>query len=208
MSEYTELEIFSDLNCAWCYFDKISIKKLIIEYEVKVIWRAFPLHPDIPVEGLRIENLFGDNLLMMHDKMQHLENIATSLGLPLSKRTTISDSRLAQELAKWAETKNKLGDYHDAVYKAYFADGLNIAEPSVLLNITDFLMLSREEAQRVIENRLFRPAVDNDWKRSKKLNIMVAPTYLLKQDKLVGSQSYNKLENLLQKNGVIKRAAT
>jgi len=205
MSECTELEIFSDLNCTWCYFDKRFVKRLISEYKIKAIWRAFPLHPDIPAEGLPIESLFGDNFPLMIDKMQQLEKIAASHGLPLSKRTHIADSRLAQELAKWAETKGKLEQFHDAVYQAYFADGLNIADHSVLLDITGFLMLSREEAQSVLENRLFRQAVDNDWHRSEELNIMVAPTYLLNHDRLVGSQSYDKFEKLLQENGVAKR---
>ncbi len=44
-----ELEIYSDFNCTWCYFDKPSIKKLKLEYDVEILYRAFPLHPDIPV---------------------------------------------------------------------------------------------------------------------------------------------------------------
>ena len=48
MSTHPELEIYSDFNCTWCYFDKDSIKRLKNEYEINVVWRAFPLHPDIP----------------------------------------------------------------------------------------------------------------------------------------------------------------
>jgi len=196
------LEIFSDFNCIWCYFDKMSVKRLIREYAIRVVWRAFPLHPDLPEGELPIEHLFGNNIPLMTEKMRQLESKAAMLGLPLAKRTTISDSRLAQELAKWTETKGKLEAYHDAVYEAYFAAGLNIADQSVLLDIAGLLELSREEAKSVLEKRSFSQAVDDDWARSEKLNIMVAPTYILNQFRLAGSQSFEKLEQLLQKNGV------
>jgi predicted DsbA family dithiol-disulfide isomerase len=101
-----ELEIFSDFNCTWCYFDKPSINKLEVEYEVAIRWRAFPLHPDIPEGGMSIEALFGHNFALMTDKMKQLEARAASLGLALAKRTTISDSRLSQELSKWAQTNS------------------------------------------------------------------------------------------------------
>jgi hypothetical protein len=45
--------------------------------------------PIPPEEGLPIEDLFGNNFPLMTDKLQQLENKASSLGLPLAKRTTI-----------------------------------------------------------------------------------------------------------------------
>ena len=86
----SELEIYSDFNCTWCYFDKPSIKTLEKDYDVKIRWRAFPLHPDIPDDGMPIEELFGNNFNLMNDKMIELESISSSLGLPLAKRTKIS----------------------------------------------------------------------------------------------------------------------
>ena len=111
----SELEIYSDFNCTWCYFDKPSIKKLEKQYTIQIRWRVFPLHPDIPDDGVPIEELFGHNLPLMTDKMHRPESIASSLGLPLAKRTKISNSRLSQELAKWSETKGKLSECQDAI---------------------------------------------------------------------------------------------
>ncbi len=208
VSGMPELEIFSDFNCIWCYFDKPSIKKLEVEYEVKIRWRAFPLRPDIPEGGMPIEDLFGHNFPLMTETMQQMEIKASSLGLPFTKRTAISDSRLSQELAKWAETKGKLKEYQNAIYKAYFSDGLDIADHSVLLGIAEACGLFKEEAQQIIETRAFSQAVDKDWDRSEELGIMIVPTYIMNGSKLFGSQPYEKLEALMIAYNIPKKPET
>lgn len=200
-----ELEIYSDFNCVWCYFDRLTVIRLEKEYEVKICYRAFPLHPDIPEEGMYIKEFFGNNFTLMEDKMLQLEKIATSLDLPLAKRSTISDTRLAQELAKWAETKDRLKEYQDAIYKAYFSDGLNIADKNILTKIAEVCGLSKKEAIKVMETRAYREAVDKDWDKSEELGIMAAPSYIMNGTKLMGPQSYEKLEDLMAANNVPKK---
>jgi predicted DsbA family dithiol-disulfide isomerase len=200
-----ELEIYSDFNCAWCYFDKPAIKKLKREYDVEICYRAFPLHPDIPEGGMPIEELFGNNFPVMNDKMQKMENIASSLELPLAKRSAISNSRLSQELAKWAETKGKLEEYQDAIYTAYFSAGQDIADKYILSEVAEICGLSKTEALEVIETGAFREAVDMDWEKSEELVITVAPTYIMNGTKLMGSQSYQKLEELMLANNISKK---
>ncbi len=200
-----ELEIYSDFNCAWCYFNKPSIKKLKNEYDIVISYRAFPLHPDIPEGGMPIEELFGSNFPIMNDKMQKLEHIATSLGLPLAKRSIISDSRFSQELAKWAEAKGKLEEYQDAIYEAYFSRSQNIADKTILSEIAGACGLSKTEALEIIETGTFSEAVDMDWKKSEELGIMVAPTYIMNGTRLMGSQTYEKLEELMVTNNIPKK---
>ena len=200
-----ELEIYSDFNCTWCYFDKPLVKKLKREYDVQVCYRAFPLHPDIPEAGMPIEELFGYNLPLMNDKMQKLEDMAESLGVPLAKRSLISNSRLSQELAKWAEAMGKLEVYQDAIYTAYFAEGRDIADKTILSEIVENCGLSKTKALEVIETGVFRDAVDIDWEKSETLGIMVAPTYLMNGTQLIGSQSYEKMEALMLVNHIPKK---
>ncbi len=199
------LEIFSDFNCAWCYFDHETIKKLADAYDIEIVWRAFPLHRNIPNEGLSVEELFGNNLSLMAKKMQQLEQKAASLGLAFANRTTISDTRLAQELFKWADTLGRGEAFHDAIFKAYFADGLNIAEPSVLLNVAEIAGLSLENAGSVLERRSFGQAVDDDWNMCAAREIMIAPTYIINQKRLAGSQPYHRLASLVERNGAIEK---
>jgi len=79
------------------------------EYEIAVRWRAFPLHPNTPENGVSLEELFADYPVDREMMMRRLRNTAAELGLPFGERHMTFNSRLAQELGAWAESK-KNGD--------------------------------------------------------------------------------------------------
>ena len=137
--------------------------------------------------------------------MQNLRKTAADLGLPLGNRQKTYNSRLAQELGKWAETKNTGDAFHTEAFKVYFVDVKNIAKLPVLLDLAEFTGLNREEAESVILNRTFKEAVDEDWALSIKNGIKAVPTFKMKNDQLVGAQSYGTLKRMFISNGVKKR---
>ena len=87
-------------------------------------WRAFPLHPDTPQEGLSLEKLFANYPVDVNQIMRRLKTRAAELGLPLGERKKTYNSRLAQELGIWAESKDRGDAFHMAVFKAYFVADL------------------------------------------------------------------------------------
>ncbi|MBU1182714.1 MAG: DsbA family oxidoreductase [Proteobacteria bacterium] len=206
MTSNSTLEIFSDYIWPWCYFITVRIEQLKREYDIAIRWRAFSLHPDTPEEGLLLEQLFANYPVDVKKMMRKLHKTADDLGLPLGERERTYNSRMAQELGLWAESKNKGDVFHNAVFRAYFADGKNIAKTPVLLDLTESAGLPREEAAAVLATRAFKEAVDEDWDLSRKMGITAVPTFVMKQDKLVGAQPYDMLERLMAANGIKKRS--
>jgi predicted DsbA family dithiol-disulfide isomerase len=172
------------------------------EYDVQVQWIAFPLHPDTPSEGLTLEALFAGTGMDIPAMMARLKQVAQELNLPFGERPKTFNSRLAQELGKWAETQDKGHAFHMAVFKAYFADGLNIAQPQVLLKIARGLDLDEDAAQQVMTSRTFRAEVDRDWQRSHQKGIRAVPTFVMGFQHLTGAQPYAELKRVMQQNAV------
>ena len=57
-------------------------------------------------------------------------------GLPFNAERNMSyNSRLAQELTAWAETKGKAEEVANALFRAYFVDVKNIGKADVLAKI-------------------------------------------------------------------------
>lgn len=126
-------------------------------------------------------------------------------GLPYGKRTHTYNSRLAQELAAWAETQPGGEAIHDELFKAYFVNGQNIASHEVLLNAAEQAGLSRENASAVLATRQFREAVDEDWELSRQYGITGVPTFVADGRGVSGCQPYETLEQLVIAAGAARR---
>ena len=137
--------------------------------------------------------------------MAQLIRTARELDLPFGDRKKTFNSRLAQELGKFAEQENKGDEFHNAVFRAYFADGLNIGLLSTLADIGVQVGLASEPVQDVLEKRLYKEAVDKDWTRSYQMGVTAVPTFMMNGMALTGAQTYEKLVQMVEAHGVSKR---
>jgi predicted DsbA family dithiol-disulfide isomerase len=120
-------------------------------------------------------------------------------GLPYSVERKMSyNSRLAQELAKWAESKNKAEEISNAVFRAYFVDAKNIGKTEILAEVATEAGLPADEATDVLLSRSFKAAVDEDWRRCAAIGVNAVPTFLAGRYLLVGAHPYEQLERLVQ----------
>jgi predicted DsbA family dithiol-disulfide isomerase len=165
---------------------------------------AFPLHPETPEEGRSLEDLFRGRLVDIAQMKAQMKQVAQEAGLPFGDRKMTFNSRLAQELGKWAELEGKGADYHNSLFHAYFADGKNIAKDAILLELIKSIGLSSQAASDVLKNRTFQPAVDADWSRSQSLGITGVPTLALNGQHLVGAQPYSAMKAFLEDHSIAK----
>jgi len=185
----------------------VRIEELKKHFRVQVHWRAFPLHPETPEQGSTLKELFAGRDIDIPSVMARLRRVADELGLDWGDRERTFNSRLAQELGKWAEARGKGDQFHMAVFHAYFADGRNIALPEELGEIASSVGLSGKEALSVLGKRSFKTAVDEDWKLSREWGITAVPTFVIDQKGLVGARPYKELEEFLKKNGVAEMSS-
>ncbi len=176
------------------------------EYDVSVSITHFPLHPETPVEGRPLAELFAGRETLWDEMRARLEAAMAAEGLPYGDRSMTYNSRLSQELAAWAVTQPGGEAIHDALFRAYFADGRNIGDPEVLAELVEGLGLPRAEAEAVMTARTFREVVDLDWQRSRQVGVTGVPTYVAAGLGVVGAQPYEQLESLVQQAGAERRA--
>ena len=183
----------------------MRIEELRKNFEIDLVWLAFPLHPETPEEGMTLEELFAGRNYDIEKSRLRLKQVARELGLPLGERTRTYNSRLAQELAKWAESKGAGDLFHNTVFRAYFVDGKNIGKVEEMVRLAKLIGLPEKEARSVLELRTYKEAVDADWSRSRELGITGVPTFIIGQQEIVGFQPYEALEQFLKSCAVKKR---
>jgi predicted DsbA family dithiol-disulfide isomerase len=165
----------------------------------------FPLHPDTPAEGRSMAEFYAERNLDPEAMYARMKRLMDAESLPYGRRTHTYNSRLAQELGKWADTLPAGEPLHDALYRAYFVDARNIGDPAILLDIVQAVGLPVDDARDVLTSRRFSDAVDADWAKSRAYGVTGVPTFVAGRQGVVGAQPYEVLEQLLNEVGAPRR---
>jgi predicted DsbA family dithiol-disulfide isomerase len=176
----------------------VRIQRLQKEHGVKVKLVHFPLHPDTPPEGKSLQALFAGRGYDIEKMQAQMRARMAAEGLPYGERTMTYNSRLAQELASWAESQPGGKAIHDALFRAYFVDAKNIGDADVLVSIAESVGLDSQKAREVIEKRTHKAAVDADWEKSRRYGVTGVPTFVMRNRGVVGAQPYDVLEELVR----------
>jgi len=177
----------------------VRIEKLKQTFEIDATLVHFPLHPETPMEGRSMAEVYAGRNVDPEAMYARMKRLMDEEGLPYGRRTHTYNSRLAQELGKWADTRPGGDALHDALYKAYFVDARNIGDIEILVG------LPAEEARAVLTERRFKEAIDADWAKSHQYGVTGVPTFVADRYGVVGAQPYEVLEQLLDKAGAKQR---
>src|SRR4029077_15712216 len=140
-------------------------------HNLKIEWVHFPLHPETPPEGRALAAMFGGREEDRKARHEQMKARMAAEGLPYGERTMTYNSRLAQELGKWADTQPGGEAIHDAFFRAYFVEARDIGSREGMLDIVEQVGLPVDGAREVLDRRTFKDAVDADWTLSRQYGI-------------------------------------
>jgi len=169
---------------------------------VAVGWRAFELHPETPPEGMRLPWADDPRYAAMAERLRQM---AAEAGLPMNPPTWISNSRRALEAAEYAREQGKHEAFHDAVFRAYFAEGKDIGNWAVLQEVAEAVDLDGEAMRKAVERGTYRATVDAQIHEARRLGITGVPTYILGNLAVVGAQPYEVFQQAMARLGVEAR---
>jgi predicted DsbA family dithiol-disulfide isomerase len=142
VSEPLTIDVVSDVVCPWCYLGEKRLEAALADapQPVAVRWRPYQLDPTIPEGGLdRAEYMakkFGKSgrLQSVHD---NLTRLGAEVGVPFAfdKIKRAPNTLDAHRLIRWASSAGVQGRVVDRLFKAYFVEGRDIGDRSVLTEI-------------------------------------------------------------------------
>ena len=183
----------------------MRVEKLKQNFDVETVLVHFPLHPDTPLEGRSMAEFYASRNIDPEAAHARMKGLMDAEGLPYGRRTHSYNSRLAQELGKWADTQPGGAALHDALYKAYFVEARNIGDLELLVALAASVGVPAEEARAVLIERRFKDAIDADWAKSAQYGVTGVPTFVAGGYGVVGAQPYEVLEQLAERAGAPRR---
>lgn len=157
------------------------------------------------MEGRPLADLFAGREAMFADMSRRLSGFMATEGLDYGNRVHTYNSRLAQELAAWGDEVGVTDALHDALFRAYFVEGQNLADPDVLAAVASSAGLDPVDARAVVEERRYQATIDSHWQKASQSGVTGVPTFAAAGFVVVGAQPYEVLQQLMERAGVPRR---
>ena len=182
------IEVISDAICPWCWVAKRRLDRAIAaispDVTASVTWRPFELNPEMPKAGVDRRSYrsakFGswqrsqaldaqvaaagrsDGLVFNHDKMERTPN-------------TID----AHRLIRLAGQQGKQDVVVEGLFAAYFNEGRDVGDPTVLADVGASAGLDRARFLAMLASDEGQAEVRSELKRAASLRVSGVPTVLV-----------------------------
>ena len=195
------LDVFSDYTCPWCYVGwarlESALRRVPEGVHVEVRWRPYEIHAEVPPEGMPVEDL--PYSAAQWAKMQEaLRQSASEEGLEVGKRPKVSNTHRALMAGEYArvEESERFPAFHEALFKAYFAQGHALGDPAVVEDVARACGLDVARMTKALDGGEYEGAIAATTDMARQLGITGTPTFVFdRRFATVGAQS---VEVLLQ----------
>jgi predicted DsbA family dithiol-disulfide isomerase len=153
------IDIVSDVVCPWCIIGYKQVEKALAllpdPVEAEIHWHPFELNPDMPPEGEdageHIARKYGRSPDEAKAARSHMKDTASSLGFEfgdLGARRIYNTFAAHKLLTKAGELLGapKQTALKLALFAAYFQQGQDVSDETVLLDVAQQIGIDRETA--------------------------------------------------------------
>lgn len=183
------VSIYSDVICPWCYVGKRRFEKALtapgMPQHVVITWRPFELNPDMPAEGRERAayraSKFGPEKARRLDQEMTERGREVGIAFAFDKQPRTPNTRLAHRLIWQAEQQGREAQNAlvDRLFAAYFEQGADIGQKTVLLDLAHAAGLDADDAHAALDDDGSLAAVLDLEAAGMSLGIRGVPFFLL-----------------------------
>ena len=187
MSEPIKVDIWSDVQCPWCYIGKRKFEGGAAEFDgdVEVEYHSFELSPDTPVEfeGTPMDYLAqrrGLPLEQVEEMLARVTGIAESVGLDYDyDHVHQTNTVISHELLHFAKAHGRQLEMKERLLKAYFINGEHVGRIPDLVEIAVDLGYDRAEVTEALESHRYLADVKADVALAQEYGIQGVPFFVI-----------------------------
>ena len=187
MSEPIKVDIWSDVQCPWCYIGKRKFEAGVAQFggQVEVEYHSFELAPDTPVDfdGTPIDYLSqrkGMPVQQVEEMLARVTSIAESVDLHYDYDSVHQTNTVkAHELIHYAKANGRQLDMKDRLLKAYFVDGRHVGRIEDLADLAAEIGLDRADVVRSLTENQYLADVKADVALATQYGIQGVPFFVI-----------------------------
>jgi predicted DsbA family dithiol-disulfide isomerase len=200
------IEVVFDLVCPWCFLGVRRLRRALRarpDVRAELVWRPFLLNPDLAPQGVpRHEYLvrkFGgeERARRLHGTIAELGR-AEGIEFRFDRIRRVPHSLDAHRLVRWAGRFGAADTMVDALFEAYFTEGVDVGDAAALAAVATRQGLDGIAARRFLATVAESEAVHTDNLRAHRLGINGVPCFVVGgRHAIAGAQEPEVLDRLL-----------
>jgi predicted DsbA family dithiol-disulfide isomerase len=204
------LEMVSDLVCPWCWLGLRRLKaatRLTPELDVEILFRPFELDPTIPPAGTDYKAYMRGKFAS--DDARARSNAMREALVQLGEEHDITfnfdrirrrpSSFNAHRLVRWAQGQTLGIQAKEALFDAFFTQGLDIGDHEVLVTLAGRIGLDANIVSDLLVTDADVETTREEAERFRQMGISGVPTFIAhRQIAVQGAESPEKLARFLR----------
>lgn len=206
-----KIKIWSDIRCPFCYIGKHKFEKALEKFahkdDVIVSWHSFELDPTVKTDPEMSSTEYfaktkGMGQEQVNQMMEGASNMGKEMGLTLDfENTKVANSFNAHRLIQLAKTQDLDNEIEEVLFKAYFEEGKNIDDKSVLREIGKEVGLKEVIVDRMLFTDEFKNEVEKDKQEAASIGVKGVPFFVFNNKYAVsGAQPEEAFLEVLEKS--------
>lgn len=162
MTTTLKIDFVSDVSCPWCAIGLRALEqaaaRLDGEVQLDLHFQPFELNPQMGPEGQDIgehlQQKYGASAEQREATRAAIAARGAELGFTFTPgaRGRIYNTFDAHRLLHWAELQGRQAPLKNALFKAYFTDGLDPSDHALLVRLAGEVGLDAEEARTLLQS--------------------------------------------------------
>ncbi len=181
------VDFIFDTVCPWCYVGKRRFQRALAQRSgarVQIVWRPFLLNPDIPAEGID-RKTYLDRKFGGPARVQRIHTAVATAGesegilFAFDRITRAPNTLNSHRMIRFATGSGHEAETVEAIYHAYFCDGIDIGEIDELVAIGDRIGLAAAELETFLRSDTDISSVLNENARAHRQGVNGVPCMIL-----------------------------
>ncbi|MGI9326112.1 MAG: DsbA family oxidoreductase [Pseudomonadales bacterium] len=177
-----QIDIFSDLICPWCFVGKRRLDRVLAEETMPVAlrWRAYQLRPGLPEAGIDRQNFLRQRFGDAADPARLPERLASEaeaeqIEFAYQRVAKIPNTKLGHRLMAAAEPLGLQHELAEALFRAYFIEGVDVGERQALRQLAIVSGFSAEQAEQALTDQRWLDVVEADLAAAQEHDVSGVP---------------------------------
>lgn len=188
IKEKITIDVVSDVVCPWCYVGKKRLEEALDQLgnpdDIEINWHPFQLDPTVPPEGMDRKQYyikkFGDEgrIQQMSD---HLTQVGQEAGIDFQMNTILHaiNTLPLHALLHVAGQEGFQPEAEELLFKAYFTDGKDLRDTSVLTELFSKYGWDSEKITRILADDAIAYEVRQEINHYQSMGVSGVPFFIV-----------------------------